>query len=115
MEGEQIRAAEKRGRDVSLTFIIKSINSVDGGTLVVPSEKEEVFRIFDFVCQKKANGLETLLSSIDVVAKEEVIGLGGESTVLEQAQEILILAVDVACWFQKKRSSSSSSRERGDF
>ena len=27
-------------------FIIESINSVDGSTLVIPSEQEEVFRVF---------------------------------------------------------------------
>ena len=29
-----------------LTFIVKSVNSVDGGTLVVSTQQEEVLRIF---------------------------------------------------------------------
>ena len=30
-----------------LTFIVKSVDSVDGGTLVVAAEKKEVLWIFD--------------------------------------------------------------------
>lgn len=40
-----------------LTFIIEAVDAIDGGTLVVPSEQEEVFWIFDLVSEQKANGL----------------------------------------------------------
>lgn len=36
-----------------------------------------------------------MLSTIDVIAQEEVVGLGRESTVLEQPQQIVILSVNV--------------------
>jgi hypothetical protein len=37
-----------------------------------------------------------LFASIDVVAQEKVVCLGREAAILEQAQEIVVLAVDIA-------------------
>lgn len=33
------------------TFVVKPIYSVDAGALVITSQDEEVFRVFDFVCK----------------------------------------------------------------
>lgn len=52
---------------------------------MVTAENEEVFRVLDLVGQQEADGLERLLSSIDVITKEEVVCLGGETAVLEEA------------------------------
>jgi len=41
----------------ALTLVIKPINTVDRCAFVISSENEEVFRIFDLVCQKQTNGL----------------------------------------------------------
>jgi hypothetical protein len=35
-------------------------------------------------------------AAIHIVAKEEVVGLGREATILKQAQEVVVLSVDVA-------------------
>jgi len=51
-----------------LALIVESVDAVDGGAFVVTTEDEEVFWVFDLVCQQKADGLERLLSSVDVVA-----------------------------------------------
>jgi hypothetical protein len=45
---------------------------------MIAAQDEEIFWIFDLVGKEKADNLEGLFASIDVVAKEEVIGLGGE-------------------------------------
>ena len=37
-----------------------------------------------------------MLATVDVVTEEEVVGLGREAAVLEQAEEVVVLAVDVA-------------------
>ena len=50
------------GSDVKLTFIIKSVDSVDGSTLVVSSQQEEVLRILDLVSQQQTDGLQTLFT-----------------------------------------------------
>jgi len=46
--------------------------------------------------EQEADRLERLLPAVDVVPQEEVVGLGREAAVLEQAQEVRVLAVDVA-------------------
>lgn len=62
---------------------------------MVSTQDEEIFWVFDLVGEKEADGLERLLSTIDVISKEKVIGLWRESTVLEKAEEIIVLAVNV--------------------
>ena len=41
----------------NLTFVVKSVNPVDTGAFMIPTENEEVFRVFDFVGEKQADGL----------------------------------------------------------
>jgi hypothetical protein len=62
---------------------------------VVASEDEEVFGVFDLVREQQADGLERLLSSVDIISEEEVVGLWGERPVLEQTQQVVILAVNI--------------------
>jgi hypothetical protein len=87
----------------TLAFVIKAVDAIDTGTLVVASQQEEVLRVLYFVRQQKTNGLEGLLAyhfkilktSVDVIAKEEVVALRGVATVLEESQQIEILAVHI--------------------
>jgi len=51
----------------SLAFVVETINTVDGGALVVSSQEEEVLRVLYLVSQEKANCLKTLLASVHVV------------------------------------------------
>jgi hypothetical protein len=69
----------------TLALVVEAVDTVDGSTLVVSAENEEVFRVLDLVGEEEADGLERLLASVDVVAEEEVVGLGGEAAVLKQA------------------------------
>jgi len=62
---------------------------------MVAPEDEEIFRIFDLVCKQKTYRLERLLSSIHVVAKEEVICFWRETAILKQSKEVVILAMDI--------------------
>lgn len=57
----------KKGR---LTFIIESIDSIDGGTLMVTSKEEKVFGILNFVGEKETNCFQGLFTTINVVTKE---------------------------------------------
>lgn len=43
---------------VRLTLVVETIDSVDTGTLVITPEDEEVFRVFNLVCEQKADGLQ---------------------------------------------------------
>jgi hypothetical protein len=79
----------------SLALVVETVDAVDGCALVVAAQDEEVFGVLDLVCQQKADGLEGLLAAVDVVTEEEVVCLRWEAAVLEQAQEIVVLAVNV--------------------
>ena len=79
------------------TFVIEPIDTVDARALVVPAEDEEVLRVLDLVRKEQTDRLERLLASVHVIAQEEVVGLWRKTTVLEQPEQVVVLAVDVAC------------------
>lgn len=79
----------------TLALVVEAIDSVDRGALVVTSEDEEVFGVLDLVGKEQANSLKRLLTSVDVVTEEEVVGLGREATILEESEEIVVLSVDI--------------------
>jgi hypothetical protein len=78
-----------------LALVIETVDAVDRRTLVVAAEDEEVFRVLDLVCQQQADGLQRLLSAINVVSEEQIVCFGREAAVLEQAEQIIVLSVDV--------------------
>jgi len=80
----------------TLAFIIEAVNTVDGGALVISAKDKEILGVFDLVGEEQADGLEGLLATVDVVAEEEVVGFGGEAAILEEAQKIIILSVNIA-------------------
>lgn len=63
---------------------------------MVATQNEEVLWILDLVGQEKADGLERLLATVDVVTEKQVVRLWGETTIFEQAEEVIVLTVDVA-------------------
>lgn len=79
-----------------LTFIIKPVDSVNRGALVIPPQQEKILWVLDLVGQQETDRFEALLPPVDVVAQEEVIGFWGEAPVLEKPQQVVILPVDVA-------------------
>lgn len=86
---------EKSEKERPRTLIIKPINPVDTRAFVVPSEDEKVFWVLDLVGEQETDGLEGLLAAIDVIAEEEVVCFWRETAVLEQSEEVVVLAVDV--------------------
>lgn len=80
----------------ALALVIEAVDTVDGRTLVVATQNEEVLGILDLVGKQKANRLERLLAPVNVITKEEIVGLGGETAVLKEPQQVIVLAVDVA-------------------
>lgn len=104
----------------ALALIVESINTVDRGALVVTAENEEVFGVLDLVGKEQANSLKGLLSTVDVVTEEQVVGLRGETTVFEQTEEIVVLTVDITTDLktntqtrQKKRAKKSDQHTGG--
>jgi hypothetical protein len=86
----------------TLALIVEAVDAVDGRALVVAAQDEEVLGILDLVGEQQADGLERLLAAIYVVAEEEVVGLGREAAVLEEAEEVIILPVDIAANLRDK-------------
>lgn len=91
---EKKKKASKQERTTH-TFIIETVNSVDAGALVVATEDEEVFRVLDLVCQQEADGLQRLFATIDIIAQEQIVSLWGEASILEQTEQVIVLAVDI--------------------
>ena len=81
--------------EATLAFIVEPVNAVDRSTLVVAAEHKKVLGILDLVGQQQADSFETLLSAINVVAEEDVVGLGRETTVLEETQQVVVLPVHI--------------------
>jgi hypothetical protein len=73
---------------------------------VVATQNEEVLGVLDLVGEEQADSLEGLFATVDIVAQEQVVGLGGEATILEQTQKIVVLAVDIAANLPKTNLAS---------
>lgn len=79
----------------SLALVIETIDTVDGGALVVSTQNEEVLGVLDLVREEQADGLERLLTTVHVVTEEKVVGLWGETAVFKQTEEIVVLTVNI--------------------
>lgn len=80
-----------------LTLIIKAIDAIDGGTLVIPSQQEEVLGVFDLVRQQQTDGFQRLFAAVHVVAQEQVVALRWVSSILKEPEQIIVLPVDITC------------------
>lgn len=79
----------------ALALVVETVDTVDRGALVVSTQNEEVLRVLDLVGKEKANSLKGLLSTVDVVTKEKVVGLRRETAIFEETQEVVVLAVNI--------------------
>ena len=68
-----------------LTFIIETVHSVDGRALVVSSEQEKVLRVFNLISEEQCDGFQALFSTVDVIAKEQVVGIWWEPSVFKES------------------------------
>lgn len=112
-DGSDRKAVEAVGESLpqldviaTLALVVKSIDTVDRGALVVTSEDEEVFGVLDLVGEEQADGLKRLLTSVDVITEEEVVGLGREATVLEESEKIVVLSVDITTNLSRAQTAS---------
>lgn len=56
-----------------LALVVESIDAVDGSALVIPTQKEEVLWVLDFVSEEQTDGLQRLFTAVHVVPEEQVI------------------------------------------
>lgn len=64
---------------------------------MIAPKQEEVLGVFDLVSQQEADGLKRLLPSVHIIAQKEIVRLRGETTVLEQPQQVSVLTMDITC------------------
>lgn len=81
----------------ALTLVKESVDPVDAGRLVVAPQQEEILGILELVGEEKADGLQRLLASVDIVSQEEVVCFGREAAVLKEPQQVCVLPVNVTC------------------
>ena len=79
-----------------LALVIETVDAVNGSTLVVATEQEKVLWVLDFVSQQQTHGLKRLFATVHVVAQEKVVSIGRETTIFEQSQQVIVLAMDIA-------------------
>lgn len=80
----------------TVTFVIKSINPVNGRAFVIAPEQEEVLRVLDLISEHEGNTLNRLFSSINIIAEEQIILIARVATVFEELNQVGKLAVNVA-------------------
>lgn len=76
-----------------LTLVIEAVYPVDGSTLVVSSQQEKVFWVFNLVGQQQTDSLQRLLSSIHVVSQKQVVAFRGVSSILKQSEQVVVLTM----------------------
>ena len=86
----------------ALAFVIEAVDAIDRGTFMISSQQKEVLWVLDLIGQKEADGFERLLSSIDIVAKEEIVGVRRESTVFKHAEQVVVLSMNVTFEIKSK-------------
>lgn len=79
---------------------------------MVATQDEEVLWVLNLVGQKKADGLERLLATVDVITKEKVVCLWRETAVFEKTEEVIVLTVDVAADLLGVKEVGSAQRPR---
>lgn len=87
----------------TLALIVEAVDSIDGGALVVAPQNEEVLGVLDLIGEQKANGFQRLFASVDVIAKEKIVGLGREAAILEKTQQVVVLPVDITTDLEGRR------------
>jgi hypothetical protein len=78
------------------TIVVKSIKAIDVSAFVIAAEKEEVLGVQDLVTEEKADGLNALEASVDVITEEKIIGIRWILADVKKTQEIVELAMRVA-------------------
>lgn len=63
---------------------------------MISAEHEEVLRVLDLETEHETDRLNVLASAIHIIAEEQVVDLRGESVLVEDTQQIRVLAVNVA-------------------
>ena len=82
---------------------------------MVSAEQKEILGIFDFVGEQQTNGFEALFAAIHVVAEEQVVGFRRETAILEETQQVVILAMNITANLQRRLQLQQDRLREEDF
>jgi hypothetical protein len=98
--GEAIEGVRKDlpqlDRMPSFALVVKAVDTVDRGALVVPPDAEKILGILDLVGQDEHRAFDTLLPAVDVVSQKQVVCVRGEAPVFEDPEHVVELPVNIA-------------------
>lgn len=80
-----------------LALIIKTIYPVDGSTFMVTPKEEEVLWVPNLICKQQTYTFYALLTTINIVPKEQVICLWWVPTIFKKPKKISILTMNISC------------------
>ena len=83
-------------------------------TLVVPSDELDAVRIPQFETGQERDGLDAEQASVDVVAEEEVVGMGRVASYPEDLDQVIELAARPEGRVQVARVAKDVGRARGE-
>ena len=81
---------------LSDALVVKSVDLGDLSALVVASQNVNPVRISDFPTNQHGHRLDAVISSVDVVPHEEVVGIGRVSSNAKELHQIMPLTVNVS-------------------
>ena len=87
---------EKLDVVAALHIVEEAVHFVNASALVVATQQEEVLGIHNLVAILQNDRFNAVLAAVDVVAKEQVVRVRGEATLLVDAQQVIVLAMRVA-------------------
>ena len=91
--------------DTQRTFVLKVEERRQVATFVVAAQHEERLRVIDLEREQEQHALAREAPAIDVVAEEEVLRVPRVAARLEQAEQVEVLAVDVAAHYRYAKTS----------
>ncbi len=57
---------------------------------MISTQHEKILGVLDFVREEEANALQTLRSTVYIVAEEQIVGVWREAAVLKQPQQVRV-------------------------
>lgn len=87
-------------RITPFALVIKSIYAIDSRRLMIAPQYKKVIRILYLIAKEETNDLEGLFAPINIVSQEKVVRLWRKSPVFKEAEEVRVLAVNIAAYFE---------------
>lgn len=84
------------GAVVATALVVEPVVPVHAGRLVVPAEQEEAVRVLRLVAEEEAYRVHAELPPVNVIAEEQVARGRRVAAVVENAQQIEELTVQIA-------------------